>query len=359
MNNIMGLYNPLSILYNSTFNLLWGKSYSKSSCLIKKPSSDFLKDINLIIFDMDGVLRIGKNPIELAKHSFNNLVKTEIPICIITNECRRTPKTITKELKNMGYNIDNNIKLFSAGQLMFTKLCQIIDCNLRKTHPKKLGFGIISDQPFNQYITQNIYNKYGKIVNFYWIYDKIRPNNIDYFVVGCLNNQDVETSQKKIERFNSWVNMNITANFLLTCPDTKDVENMEVLSNFTPRIIIKLIIKKQLEMQNTFKNDDDIQNSISLVNHINNHIEIPSKPNIELFRNEIEQHYGTLFNNKNSKNPIVMIGDNVKTDIRFANNLNIYSCLVLSGVTKYDDLKKILSKNKDNIDFIIPDISYL
>ena len=46
------------------------------------------------------------------------------------------------------------------------------------------------------------------------------------------------------------------------------------------------------------------------------------------FLKEIETHYGLKFKNKNkNKSPILMIEDNIKTDIQFAKNLNIYSCL--------------------------------
>ena len=363
MNNIIGKYNPLSILYNSTFNLIWGESYSKSSCLIKKPPSKFIENINLLIFDMDGVLRIGTDPIELARNTFNNLVETEVPICIVTNECRRTSKTIGKELKNMGYNINSNIKIFSAGQLMLTKIIEIIENNLKQqSSQKKMSFGIIGEQSFYQFISQNIYNKYGmNSINFYWIYEKVKPNNIDYFVVGCLSNQIPEILEKHIDRLNNWITGNVTANYLLTCPDTKDVENLDKILNVSPKMIIQLITDKQLSIQKTMKNIDEIENSKSLINHIKTHIEIPSKPNTTLFKKEIETHYGVKFENENkneTKSSILMVGDNIKTDIQFANNLNIHSCLVLTGVTSYDNLKNATIQ-KNNIDFIIPDISYL
>ena len=51
-----------------------------------------------------------------------------------------------------------------------------------------------------------------------------------------------------------------------------------------------------------------------------------------------------------------MIGDNLHTDIKFSKDNEFKSCLVLSGVTKLDDLN---SNDYETIDYIVPDISYL
>jgi len=46
-------------------------------------------------------------------------------------------------------------------------------------------------------------------------------------------------------------------------------------------------------------------------------------------------------NLKENRERILMIGDNLKTDISFANNNNIDSLLVLTGVTREEDLEKL------------------
>ena len=53
-----------------------------------------------------------------------------------------------------------------------------------------------------------------------------------------------------------------------------------------------------------------------------------------------------------------MIGDNLDTDIAFAKKINCDSCLVLSGITSLTDIQNNKSL-VDDIDYIIPDISYL
>jgi len=97
---------------------------------------------------------------------------------------------------------------------------------------------------------------------------------------------------------------------------------------------------------------------VELIKHINLHIEYPSKPNPKFIKDEIEYSYNLKLDDK-FKNNIMIVGDNIETDIKLATNLNCFKSLVLTGVTKYDDLHKLTENEIDNIDYIIPDISYL
>ena len=94
MNIISSNYNPFNILYNS-ITYIWNNDAQN---YIKRPNHEDVKNLKLIIFNVDGVLSIGENPIEIARASFNKLIKLNIPICIITNEDRRSPKRIKRDL---------------------------------------------------------------------------------------------------------------------------------------------------------------------------------------------------------------------------------------------------------------------
>ena len=63
-------------------------------------------------------------------------------------------KTIGKELKNMGYNINSNIKIFSAGQLILKKIIEIIEI-IETTISSKIEFGTLENSLFT-----NLYRKY-------------------------------------------------------------------------------------------------------------------------------------------------------------------------------------------------------
>ena len=100
------------------------------------------------------------------------------------------------------------------------------------------------------------------------------------------------------------------------------------------------------------------ENMVELIKHINLHIEYPSKPNPMFIKDEIEYNYNLKLDDK-FKNNIMIVGDNIETDIKLGTNLNCFKSLVLTGVTKYEDLYKLTETEFDNIDYIIPDISYL
>ena len=116
------LYENLAYYFNN-----------KSANYIKKPEHSFISKLNLILFNIDGVLCNNNKYIPIALETFNSLVKSNIPICIITNECRQSPKVIKNYLKDRGFNINattNNtkqIKIITSGLLMLNYISYIIN----------------------------------------------------------------------------------------------------------------------------------------------------------------------------------------------------------------------------------------
>ena len=140
----------------------------------------------------------------------------------------------------MGYQLNSNIKIFSASQIMLNKVNTLIKKNIvnKTSNSKKINFAIVAEQSYYEYIKQNTINKYDN-VNFYWIYDNLRPNNIDYFIIGSINNND--ELLKNINKLNKWISLNQKAKFLLTSSDVVNVENIDNIVNITPKMIIRLI----------------------------------------------------------------------------------------------------------------------
>ena len=100
----------------------------------------------------------------------------------------------------------------------------------------------------------------------------------------------------------------------------------------------------------------------------NNQI-IIGKPHIDSMTNILD-YYNIDYSldgkkDVNNSGKILMIGDNLNTDIKLGFNLNCDTALVMSGVTSYDDLINICrydsEKKKliDKLDYIIPDLSYI
>ena len=357
MNIISSSYNPFNILYQGV-TYLWN---NEPNDYIKRPNKDDVKNLKLIIFNMDGVLRIGENPIIIAREAFNSLLKNNIPICILTNESRRSPKRIKKELKQMGFHINENVKIITAGLLMLYHISYLINPltyhiinrktkaefknNKKIFSSRKRNFAVIGEQDFFNYVKQNTLNRYENI-EFYWIYDDTEPKNIDYFIIGSLNNTDNILDIKN--SIIKWIKLNQKAKFVITAPDKVDVENNEKLTTILPTMTLQLI-------KDEFAKEE---NMVELIKHINLNVEYPSKPNPTFIREELEFHYNIKLDDT-FKNNIMIVGDNIDTDIKLGEKLNCYKSLVLNGVTKHNDLYKLTKKDRDDIDYIIPDISYL
>ena len=100
-----------------------------------------------------------------------------------------------KELKNLGYDL-SNFHLISANLLMLKKIEDICYNNRKQT------FAIISNYSFHSYIQSNINNKikHKKPKIYYIDDDNVYPDNIDYFIISCLDTAYYEekNSQKLV-----------------------------------------------------------------------------------------------------------------------------------------------------------------
>jgi len=391
-------FNPFNLVYNG-IKYIWNNEYYNYNNYIIKPEHEFVNNLNLIIFNIDGVLcnnhtqtntqintqtntnQINNKHILIAKETFNSLIKKEVPICIITNECRKSPKIIKKTLKEQGFiiNYENKIKIITSGLLMVNHISSIINPdnyniinnkvksqhNIKYKSERKLNFAIIGEQDIYYYINQNILNKYSN-VKFHWINDKICPSVIDYFIITILNN---EGSFNIIEeRLMKWIKQNPAAKFIITSNEVVNCGGNSEAAVYPQQILDKLMISITLEKH---KINQEHKKLIKL------NIEYPSAPHNNILKDILENDFAlNIIENNNNviespKNNILMIDDNISYNLNNYKNLNIYNSLVLSGRTKIQDLpyNKYKDKDKDkdtdtdtilkDIDFIIPDISYL
>jgi len=359
MNIISSSYNPFNILYDG-ITYLWR---NEPNNYIKRPNIDDIKKLKLIIFNMDGVLCIGEKPIIIARETFNSLVKRKTPICITTNDSRRSPKRIKKNLTQMGFHINDNVKIITTGLLMLYHISSLINPltyhiinrqtkseykkNRKYVSSRKLNFAIIGEQDFFHYIKHNTLNRYEN-VKFNWIYDDIEPNNIDYFIIGSLDSN--ENLLKIKTQIVKWIKLNPSARFVITDPSTSTIciNNNDAPSVILPKRILQIIKDEFAREEPRF----------TLIKQINLNMEYPTKPTPDFIKEELSHYYGIKLEETN-RNDIIVVGDNIETDIELGDNLNCFKSLVLSGVTKHNDLYKLNENERDNIDYIIPDVSYL
>lgn len=386
-------YNPISVgLYSASnminylsstpspnYNQKSINQYIKKFDLIKKPNPISIKNYKLLMIDMDGVLRNGYQRIGNSDIAIKKLNEMNIPYLILTNDCDKDPKTLRTDLKLMGIKLGKNNHIISASLLIKNKLTNIlkekqISENL-DSKKLELNIGIITTYELYNYLKSKITQKYKK-VKFYNLRDKIIPHNLDYIVVGSIEN-DEDIDNNFLKSF-LWIYNNPSAKIIIGCPDVKDVINLKKITNYSPINILNEIETRVNKMDSRF-DWENLKNQ--LINkelfeeekyeeyQISNKQIIIGKPHLESM-SDILKHYKINFNIDNPQkydnhSKILMIGDNLNTDIKLGMNLNCDTALVMSGITSYSDLINIChydsdkKKFLDKIEYIIPDISFL
>ena len=92
----------------------------------------FKNIVKCILCDMDGVLRIGSQPIPGVQNIFSYFKELKIQPIIITNECRYTNNKIYSDLKQMNILKDISVPLITSANVCKTWLENYIDINTSK-----------------------------------------------------------------------------------------------------------------------------------------------------------------------------------------------------------------------------------
>lgn len=344
------------------------------SDLIKRPSDENMKLYKLLIFSLDGVLidKMNSKVLPLAVETFNKLKSIGYRMCIITNECRYSPKRVRKDLVFLGFDLDSSIDIITASSLTLISLTNILKWrhvsnnssnissnpdNLsskyisRKSYNNMLNeasdikpvvsathFGIIGNVNLYNYLRNSICKKY-RNAHLYYIEDCINPSRkLDYIVVGSVNIDN--NLDKIIENSVRWFQKNNTASVILAHSDIMP-ENRKSVKYINPIPLINKIDELGKSLDKDFEMPSD---KIAV-----------GKPYCSEFIDKFIERYDLK---KEEKLPILVIGDDYNADMKFAFSANCDKCLVLSGNTQISDIesKKI---NTDDIEFVVPDVSYL
>ena len=382
-------YNPISLgLYTASnvLNLLTSSEYSEKSKnqyiknynLLRKPVLENIKNYDLIMIDMDGVLKKGYKKLSISDIVIKKLNQLKLPYIILTNDCDKDPKSIKHDLQLMNIELGNKNHVISASLLIKNKLMNIFDKQNKEgrfNYKLKKNIGVITNYELYNYLKSKVTFKY-KGIKFYNINNNVIPQNLDYIVVGSLENNE-NFDQNLVKSF-QWIYNNPEAELIIGCPDIQDVINGEKILNYSPINILKEIESRvrsnhtsfDIKALNKTLINDELEASDKVKKYkIKNNQIIIGKPHIDSMTNILD-YYNidySLVGKKdvNNSGKILMIGDNLNTDIKLGFNLNCDTALVMSGVTSYDDLINICrydsEKKKliDKLDYIIPDLSYI
>ena len=271
-----------------------------------------MKDIDAVVFDMDGVIRIGDKLIPGADKIFQKLCDKKIPTMIVTNECRYTVGELKEGLSDLGIPISSNIEFYTAG----LSARDYLESKLRRFPEYNYHIGIIGESGLYQ--TINSLSKYKNCILSNDLGDDIK--NKLYLVIGTVN----RIKMTHLDMILEWVKYG--ARIITTCPDASDPSSKGDFNLGMPNHMLHMTgfnIKT---------------NSYST-----------GKPN-PIHRTKIMERFKITDPKK-----ILFVGDTMYTDIRLAEESGFKSCLVLSGNTKIEALETYTI----DPDFVINDITEL
>ena len=249
--------------------------------------TDIVSLYDVFILDQWGVMHDGYKGYDHAINSVEKLIKENKKLIIISNSSKRKTSSISR-LKSLGFDKNHFIEVMTSGEMIW------------------------------QEIETSIY-KYGNdLKNCFHIYDKSKEDGLEF--------------RNGLEKFNFVSKVN-DANFILACTpfeNTEPIDYVPILKDAVDMNLLMFCANPDFVTieKNNDKNMYCMGTIADLYDHMGGRVVILGKPSKEIYRvscKKIED-----FN----KSKIVAIGDSLDHDILGANNFNIDSVLISSGIHK-------------------------
>ena len=254
---------------------------------IIKSIGDIISLYDVFILDQWGVMHDGYKGYDHAINSVEKLIKENKKLIIISNSSKRKTSSISR-LKSLGFDKNHFIEVMTSGEMIW------------------------------QEIKTSIY-KYGNdLKNCFHIYDKSKEDGLEF--------------RNGLEKFNFVSKVN-DANFILACTPFENTEPIDYIPILKDAVDMNLLMFcANPDFVTIEKNNDKnmycMGTIADLYDHMGGRVVILGKPSKEIYKvscKKIED-----FN----KSKIVAIGDSLDHDILGANNFNIDSVLISSGIHK-------------------------
>lgn len=274
-------------------------------------------NIKGVIFDLDGVLRIGDTSIEGVNEVFHFLDSQHIPYMIATNECRHTPINLKHKLRNMDMTIHDDVPIYTAG-LSVRDYLQIKVHRLNKqiNVDENIHIGVVGEKGLIDILsTQQIL--------IHETPDTVPKDKTKYLIVGTLDKIEMH----HLEKVRLWIHSG--AKIITTCCDMADPSSRGSFSIGMPNLLIHMAFGNVSQTYTT------------------------GKPNM-IFAKAVYHEMRNLVGNI-KPNEILFVGDTLYTDIRMSEEFGFLSALVLTGNSKLDNIGDYVSEP----DFIIDSVNAL
>lgn len=261
-----------------------------------KSFRDLSKCYDVIFLDSDGVLRDSGGPFPNVKKVLQLLLDERKQIFLITNSSSVSPARLASRIVGDDFqHILGERQVISAGMIA----SQYLQSNLMGGTILALGHA----ESFG-YVT----NAGCKIIDLQ-DYDESKRTRFDAFIILTSFGFDVEQSLEKAKRLLS------DTDVPLLCPNSDDI--VPLSGNQTGHGPFALAKSLSISLKREFCTF--------------------GKPASIMFETAFRN--AQLLNPNLLKSSVVMVGDNLTTDIRGANQFGIDSILLLTGVTSTEDLK--------------------
>lgn len=255
-----------------------------------------LKLVKHIALDMDGVIKVGEQPIEGADQTVKMLQQRGYDLMIVTNECRWTPEQLSEKLALMGLEQCSKLPIYTAGMAA-------------KDYMMQRNITVCSDNIIGGAGLHQILQSFTS--------GESDVTSLSTLVIGTLSSDEHIVSRAQVSRV------------ILTCSDLLDPGETQLGT-----------LKMPLQIWTSIKPADTLAEVVSV-----------GKPH-ETVIAAIKQHFKVQ-----DPKHVLFVGDTSYTDILLARTAGFQSALVLTGNTTSDNVKHL--PESETPDLVIQNINEL
>jgi len=254
---------------------------------IIKSIGDIISLYDVFILDQWGVMHDGYKGYDLAINSVEKLIRENKKLIIISNSSKRKTSSIVG-LKSLGFDKNHFIEVMTSGEMIWQEIFTSID------------------------------NYGNNIKNCFHIYNSSKEDGLEF--------------RNGLEKFNFVSNIS-EANFILACTPFENTEPIDYIPILKDALDMNLVMFcANPDFVTIEKNNDKniycMGTIADLYEHMGGRVVILGKPSKEIYRVSCQKIEDL------NKSKILAIGDSLDHDILGANNFNIDSVLISSGIHK-------------------------
>ena len=261
-----------------------------------------MENIEAVVFDMDGVLRIGTRIMDNAQKVLEKLNNNNIKTMIVTNECRYTVNELKDDLNELGLTIPEECHFYTAG----LSAKDYLEKKLKRFPNETFTICVVGELGLYSIIRElTVYPNFNLQDN----PKNIKENDRIYLILGTVNKIKINHLNKILD----WVKFG--AKVITTCVDSTDPSS---------------------------KGDFNLGMPSHTLHMVGYNIKTKSystgKPH--------PIHKEKIMNTLRIENPenILFVGDTIYSDIQLAEESNFKSCLVLSGNSNKETVKQYVTE---------------